>query len=486
MKNKENTDVFMEDQRESLAILLSLPIPDYVKNTPHTGASLNGVGKISLPSVKTMRAIKRNFNNKWLPNIVFSALVLSVSNMSPVTIYNTILYLVRVLNLCDGQAASYNFRDSNLELNPGVLNSTFQSIIKSSDFTPNAKVEIYNKYISAAKFINTWYRSHEASFGFSRDIYKSLVIPLLDLKNVREDISRLTKKINDKAKAKRKAETDDLFPSFREILAAAHFRLNSYERFYKASKEAEAYILSAGLKEYQYFYHEGECLVYCRLVHIDILLEGLVKAGQDHYIEKGVKKNYQEFIGKNSLDIKNYFLEIENNSDLDSNLFWFIELFSVGAFHPPQNHYREDRERFLKDNGFQVSHFYTPYLIPARSDGLSKGFPLIASKVLDRIFIPHHDFRIIFNLAALATEFISTTGARINEVAQIAIHPDCIKRITIPKVDSLGHVERYVVMLFPKGSEEQKPYFISDETFKLLNRVTNIQAECNEIYYGKK
>ncbi len=87
MNNKKNTDVFMEDQRESLAILLSLPIPDYVKNTPHTGASLNGVGKISLPSVKTMKAIRRNFNNKWLPNIVFSASVLSVSNMSPVSIY---------------------------------------------------------------------------------------------------------------------------------------------------------------------------------------------------------------------------------------------------------------------------------------------------------------------------------------------------------------------------------------------------------------
>jgi len=68
-----------------------------------------------------------------------------------------------------------------------------------------------------------------------------------------------------------------------------------------------------------------------------------------------------------------------------------------------------------------------------------------------------------FGLAAL--DFFTTTGARINELLQLRLSPDCLYAM------SVGGTPRLLVRLVPKGRDQTAEYMIGPETKNNLERV---------------
>ncbi len=68
-----------------------------------------------------------------------------------------------------------------------------------------------------------------------------------------------------------------------------------------------------------------------------------------------------------------------------------------------------------------------------------------------------------FGLASL--DFFTTTGARLNELLQISLSPDCLYTIEVEGT------QRFLIRLVPKGSDKAADYIVGAETRRNLERV---------------
>src|SRR6266699_3971859 len=74
-----------------------------------------------------------------------------------------------------------------------------------------------------------------------------------------------------------------------------------------------------------------------------------------------------------------------------------------------------------------------------------------------------------FGLAAL--DFFTTTGARLNELLQLRLSPDCLYAMKV------GGTPRLLVRLVPKGRDQPADYVIGPETKNNLERVGSMLKE---------
>lgn len=485
-KIHQRTEPHAIDHQRSLEYLAAMNLPPELENMPHTGASIHLSGKVSLPASRTMKFLhKKAHSSIWTNHLVFVALVMAGGGMVPKSVHSILLTLSKVLHdyqsdlvTCDeiGQPIPH--------LTIENVTHVFKKIAQSGSMSDNNKADWYMRYQSCSNATSAWFARHCQSLGFDKHFYEQLLLPTPTDFVLNQSMTRLRKKAEFLQKSRRKEETNELFPNTRLLYAQANIRLNLFERFYDAAKQAEAYAIENELVTYRYNYEQDGTVVHCQIVNISYLFDQFVANGFDinemtpEFYERGGSAKFQR---------KHYYVEMCNADELDREKFWFIELLEAHVFYDKNSVTKKKFEAFCRAYNYTDGYLFRSYLTRVSHMDIPRNFISVASERLNRLFVPHHEMRLIFNMGSLATEFCLTSGARINEVLQIAAHPDVLKKLTIPRIeDPTSYLERYAVMLIPKGRDEPEPFFLTDSTFDSLNHLCETAADNNLIYEEQK
>lgn len=486
MKNFQiKTELQLNDQQRSLQFLQVMGLPIELENMPHTGASVHLLGKLPLPSSDTMRFLFKNFEKSiWKNHLIFLALILAATNRSPRSVYAYVMNVQKFLTQNEKSLIIFDEdKKPTTNLTSETVASAFEKMLGSSMMIETTLTERLAKYHSSAKAVADWFRRHKDSLGFSKHFYENLLLPPLVDEGLLNRTRRIRKNVESVQKANRKLETDVLFPHFKILYAEANLRLYLFERFYEAALQAENYAIKNELLIYSYSYMEGDFEVCCEVVHINFVLEELAKSSNRFFTRRGIKVPFSNFIEPSVFQSSDYFVNICNAHELDLEKFWFIELAAAHVFYQPITTTRAKVEKFCASYDYSDNFFFTHYTTRASRSEVPRSLPAIASEYLNSIYISHHELRLIFNMAAFALEFFLTSGARINEVLQIAVHPDVLKKVKIPKINNPSeYIERYVALLIPKGQDEATPFFLTDSTFSALNALSKVVAHNNTIF----
>ena len=207
---------------------------------------------------------------------------------------------------------------------------------------------------------------------------------------------------------------------------------------------------------------------------------------KDQFPASSLKSAYKR-TGAYSDENNNYYVEFVKAERLDDEEeaegLWFVELFEKNVVGNRSLNGKEgeiqQRRKLLYSWGYgeegtnPVPFFsmhkgiITPSTFVSRNKDITKGIlfdvePLYAG--------------VTFGLLAL--DILTTTGARLNELLQISYTKECLKSI---KADNKLHHSFYAI---PKGRDEVESFYISDQTMKLIAKVSVLKLL--KYHYGTK
>jgi hypothetical protein len=279
----------------------------------------------------------------------------------------------------------------------------------------------------------------------------------------------------------RKSETDAIVPLLPQIRSEGHFRFNQMKRlreaFLKACKQAKTHKVELPL---EFHYDEPERIgerFYFRLWD----KPSFVLHHRDQFLASTVKlaeKRYGIYSDENN----HYFVEFikaERIEDDDvAEGLWFAELFKEGVvgtwFQNATNEELKRKRELLLSWGYG-------------EEGLNKNPNPFASThkgiLTSSIFVSRNQNKangILFDVeplyvatafGLLALDIFTSTGARLNELLQLSNTKDCIR---VVKVENKIRYSFYAV---PKGRDEAEPFYISEQTMKLIQTVGKMLRE---------
>lgn len=293
-----------------------------------------------------------------------------------------------------------------------------------------------------------------------------------------------TKSAKELAQNTRKSETDVIVPLLPQIRAEGHFRWNQINRlrqaFLKACEQAKTTSMDLPL---EFNYDEPERVgerFYFRLWD----KPSFVLNRKDHLSALSLKSAHKR-TGVYSEENNQYFVEFIKAEraidDEEAEGLWFLELFEqriIGQWYQNISDEEIEQKRELlfswgygeKDFTENSSPFYskhkgilTPSTFVSRNKHMAEGIlfdvePLYAA--------------VTFGL--LAVDIFTTTGARLNELLQISNTRECIRKV---KVEDKLKFSFYAI---PKGRDGVEPFYISEQTMKLIQLVAKLLKE----HYG--
>lgn len=293
-----------------------------------------------------------------------------------------------------------------------------------------------------------------------------------------------TKSAKEQAQNTRKSETDTIVPLLPQIRVEAHFRWNQLNRlrqaFLKARNQAKSTNCELPL---DFHYDEPERIG--ERFHFRLWdKQAFVLKHQDQFPASSIKAASKRTCAY-SEDNNHFFVEFikaeRYEDDEEAEGLWFMELFEKGVIG---NWFRNATEKELthkrallnswgygEENStqnpepFRSKHkgIITPSTFITRNQDKAKGIlldiePLYAGATFD----------------LLALDIFTTTGARLNELLQLSNTKECIRTV---KVDNKVRFSFYAV---PKGRDEVEPFYISEQTVKLIQLVAKLLKE----HYG--
>jgi hypothetical protein len=280
-------------------------------------------------------------------------------------------------------------------------------------------------------------------------------------------------------KQRRKEETDALAPNFASVRGEAHLRWNQLQRL--QAKFNEAVLLVESEQEslpLTFSYeepHVGQRLHFRLWDRYSFLREHAELYSDSVHYECDLRQ-------RGFAPEKNFhFLEFVHAEHLQGGqcdplgLLWFGDLLhydllgSNAQLGTPEE--IEHKQHYLKSWGYepQAGKYRQPF-----STGISGLLSL--PRVRDRflrdaqqrstglIFLVEPLFAAAtFGLASL--DFFTTTGARLNELLQMSLSPDCLYTLEVE-----GR-QRFLMRLVPKGRDQPADYIVGTETRRNLERV---------------
>lgn len=245
---------------------------------------------------------------------------------------------------------------------------------------------------------------------------------------------------------RRKGESDAVTPHFGRIRGEAHVRWNELHRLRQKFREVLALVLSGNTEPPVFFSYEEPR----RGLHLHFTLwdrSSFVIAHFHRYKPDTVER------ARNKRDTflperNHYFLEFTGAENLNDAaalpdpdaLLWFGDLLRYGVI------------------GRSASSGTAKFMDEAqqRTDSLL----LLAEPLFTAA---------TFGLACL--DFFTTTGARMTELLQLSLSPDCLYTMEV------GGTQRLLVRLVPKGTDKTAEYMIGPETRRNLERVMQLLKE---------
>lgn len=293
-----------------------------------------------------------------------------------------------------------------------------------------------------------------------------------------------TKSAKEQAQNTRKNETDVIVPLLPKIRAEAHFRWNQLNRlrqaFLKACKQAKSTNCELPL---DFHYDEPERIgerFYFRLWD----KSSFVLMHQDQFPASSIKAASKR-TGAYSEDNNHFFVEFikaeRYEDDEEAEVFWFMELFEKGVIgqwvqNTPEKEHIYKRT-LLNSWGYgEEGSTKNPEPFDSRHKGIltPSTFISLNQDKAKEILLDIEPLYAGATFGLLALNIFTTTGARINELLQLSNTKECIRTV---KVDNKVHYSFYAV---PKGRDELEPFYISEQTMKLIQSVVKLLKE----HYG--
>lgn len=475
------SDNFMKDQMDSMNFIDSLNLPDYLGKIPMTASGGSAFGKVLYPPMSLLTFISKQRKIPWYFHLILTAFILSASGYKGRTASDYVKSLHRLLSK-HLHKIDYSERDlygGSLIISPEIINSVMENLLETVGRTDNYKAGNYIIYRSISNRVNEWFHVNSKVFGFQREYYERLLLPEVTSYKVNVLMRRIGRKYDMKARAKRKKDSDVIVKNFRRLAIESRKRVNTYDRFYTATVAAEKEAIEKRQFIHDYSYVENNRVIKLRLIHI-LALSDIAKAHTEclNELRTSIKAIDALPLAYNS---KNYYVElvdVQNDSPL-----WFAEMAAHGALNTPVALTTHVRSKFFKSYDYTPGQFHFPYISRIRYDGVARGFAEAVGVATKRIFISPHELRLQLYMGALAIDFMMNSGARINEVLQISADTKCLKIAHITPQDGKT-LEKGIVMLMPKGSDDPAKYYITLHTLEFIFKTYAVITDNYRIFDG--
>jgi len=341
--------------------------------------------------------------------------------------------------------------------------------------------EFLRAYSTAAHHIQSYLRSLPEQ---DRKLYRQWSMPLLPPDLYRQ-LSRAGELLEAQAVERKKA-TDAVVPHFTAIRSHAHLRWNQLKRLKEQYYSARSLVETGkAMLPLAFSYEEGG-------PHLHFLLwdrPSFVLGHADHYSGSPLF-NAKHKTGSFSPENNHYFLEfVGSQSSIDQpivdapeTLLWFGDLLRYGLFTTIKGTSEEDRQRqeYLKSWGYEPEHegeeigpFRTAVagLLMWPGKGGAAQFMARAQKRSSHLLLMIDPLFDAATIALAAIDVFTTTGARMGELLQINLTPQCLYTLEVQGV------QRLLLRLVPKGTDKPAEYIVGVETRRNFEKVALMLRE---------
>lgn len=288
----------------------------------------------------------------------------------------------------------------------------------------------------------------------------------------------------EKAQNTRKNETDVIVPLLPQIRAEGHFRWNQLNRlrqaFLKACEEVKITKCELPL---EFHYEEPERVgerFYFRLWD----KPSFVLNHQDQFAASSLKSAYIR-TGAYSEENNHYFAEFIKAERLNDKEevegLWFMELFEKSLIGNWSNNATDDeiqqKRELLYSWGYgeeDLTKNPVPFL--SQHKGIIFPSPSVSryKDIAEGILFDVEPLYVAVTFGLLALDIFTTTGARLNELLQLSNTKECIRTVKVE------NKLRFTFYAIPKGRDQVEPFYISEQTMKLIQLVGKLLKE----HYG--
>ncbi len=327
--------------------------------------------------------------------------------------------------------------------------------------------------------------------------YQQWALPALPA-GVRAQIAH-DQDVRDLQAQRRKADSDAVSPFFAQMRGEAHLRWNALARLRRHYQEVVAQVEAGkATLPVSFSYEEPR---YKQRLHF-LLWDRpsfILGHGQNYSFQSRSKARNKRM--EYSPERNHFFLEFVGAEDLADPsasrspdiLLWFGDLLSYGLLGEladcgaPEEIQR--KQAYLRSWGYgeqaednptqPFSSGHEGLLTETRASGKAYFLRAARARTSGLLFTIDTLYdAAMFGLAAL--DFFTTTGARMNELLQLRLSPDCLYAM------SVGGTPRLLVRLLPKGRDQTADYMIGPETKNNLERVGVLLKEHYQLGPGER
>jgi hypothetical protein len=348
--------------------------------------------------------------------------------------------------------------------------------------------EFLTYYTGSARHLQTYLHSLPAE---ERLLYQRWVLPPLP-PGMSERLQQ-NKVVQEVQAMRRKAESDAVTPHFGLIRGEAHMRWNELHRLRQKFREVVG-LVQSGKTEPPVFFSYEEPRRGLRLHFTLWDRPSFVLAPFHRYHPRTVwsaRNRCEGFLPERN----HYFLEFTGADHLNDvtpprdpdALLWFGDLLRYGVMgrHTTSGTAEQvqRKQAYLRSWGYgteESEEESTPFnpehpglLVGSHAEGTSDFMDHAQERTDGLLLLVEPLFAAAtFGLACL--DFFTTTGARLTELLQLSLSPDCLYTMEV------GGTQRLLVKLIPKGTDKPAEYMIGPETRRNLERVMQLLKD----HYG--
>lgn len=353
--------------------------------------------------------------------------------------------------------------------------------------TTNTRQNFLSRYMIAATHSQAYIR---ALPGPESETYRRWALPPLP-HGLQRQLSRRTEMI-EVAKRRRKAETDAVTPQFARIRGEAHLRWNALDRLRLKFQEAVSLVESDQESlPLAISYEDFDGLQRMHFVLWDrpsFILAHAAQYGAD------TVKNARARVRSFQPEQNHYFLEFRRTEYLQGAIpepdefLWFGDLLKNGLLGNAPLHGDDEavrqKQEYLRSWGYgESSGKAKPFA--GQVTGLltwpqtQSTFMSEAQRRAEGLLVPVEPLFAAATFGLAALDLFTTTGARMNELMQVSLTPECLYTLVVEGV------QRLVLRMVPKGSDKLADYFVGPETQRNLEKVAHMLRHHYHLQAGK-
>ncbi|HFK1475674.1 site-specific integrase [Bacillus pacificus] len=411
-------------------------------------------------------------NKPWKNHILLEIFIDADRNMDTQSI-------ITVLKIVDKRIRDifhvYNLKDIS-GFNIEVHMYEYLKGVVLQEHSNNMRTEFLIRYSSIVYTTRRWVASKLGKD--QQEYFQQYLFPIPPFSSKDFPFSKLAM---EERKSIRKGETDAIVPLLPKIRAEGHFRWSQIKRirdaFLKACKQVKD---TREILPLEFHYDEPERIgerFYFRLWD----KPSFVLCHKEHFSNPSIR-SAETHTGVYSDKNNHYFVEFiraerMNDDDIAEGL-WFTEIFEEG-FLGNWNRNATDKEVEQKRQVLQLWGYgeenstKNPVPFSSQHKGIltSSTFVSLHKDKAEGILFDVEPLYAATTFGLLAVDIFTTTGSRLNELLQLSNTKECIRTIRV------NNQTRFSFYAVPKGRDIQEPFYISDQTMKLIQIVSNMLRE---------